>query len=64
LAVSVTGIAGPGGGTPTKPVGLVFIATTRRGQPTQVERTVFPGDRSAVREASVRRALELLRLRV
>ncbi|MCI0573909.1 MAG: CinA family protein [Myxococcaceae bacterium] len=60
LTLSVTGIAGPGGGTPTKPVGLVFLATARRGQPTRVERTVFPGDRGAVREASVRRALALL----
>jgi nicotinamide-nucleotide amidase len=60
LAVSITGIAGPGGGTPTKPVGLVFLATARRGQDTRVERHVFPGDRAAVREATLARALALL----
>jgi len=59
-AVSVTGIAGPGGGTPTKPVGLVFIGRAHRGGTTSVERHVFAGDRAAVRAASVKRALELL----
>jgi nicotinamide-nucleotide amidase len=60
LALSVTGIAGPGGGTPTKPVGLVYIGCARRGDAPAVERHVFPGDRAAVRAATVRRALELL----
>jgi nicotinamide-nucleotide amidase len=60
LAVSVTGIAGPGGATATKPVGLVFLGIVRRGGATRTERHVFPGDRRAVRAASVVRALELL----
>jgi nicotinamide-nucleotide amidase len=60
LAVSITGIAGPGGATPTKPVGLVHLAVARRGRPTRHERHVFPGDRTAIREAAVDRALELL----
>ncbi|MFM2042204.1 MAG: putative competence/damage-inducible protein CinA [Pseudomonadota bacterium] len=59
IALSATGIAGPGGATATKPVGLVFIGCARRGRPPVVERHVFPGDRSAVRLATVTRALEL-----
>ena len=60
LAVSVTGIAGPGGATPGKPVGLVWLGIARRGGEVATERHVFPGDRAAVRRASVVRALELL----
>ncbi len=60
LGVSVTGVAGPGGGTALKPVGLVYIAAARRGGTTLCERRVFPGDRGAVRAASVLLALELL----
>lgn len=59
-AVAVTGIAGPGGGTPEKPVGLVFLAAAAAGKPTRAERAQFAGDRDAVREASARRALQLL----
>lgn len=59
VALSCTGIAGPGGATPGKPVGLVFIGCARRGAATIVERHVFPGDRDAVRAATVARALEL-----
>jgi nicotinamide-nucleotide amidase len=59
LAIAVTGIAGPGGATPTKPVGLVHIAVAVRDQPTRHAREVFPGDRSAVRLATVDAALEL-----
>ena len=60
VSVSVTGIAGPGGATPDKPVGLVFIAAARRGGATLGERHLFEGDRRAVRLASVERALALL----
>ncbi|MEZ5863197.1 MAG: CinA family protein [Geminicoccaceae bacterium] len=60
LAVAVTGIAGPGGATPTKPVGLVFIGVQRRGTAPEVERHVFAGDRRAVRTATLERALALL----
>jgi nicotinamide-nucleotide amidase len=59
LALSCTGIAGPGGATPGKPVGLVFIGCAREGAPTIVERHVFPGDRAAVRAETVVAALNL-----
>jgi nicotinamide-nucleotide amidase len=59
LALAVTGIAGPSGATPGKPVGLVHLAVARRGQPTLHAREFFQGDRSAVRLASVDRVLEL-----
>jgi nicotinamide-nucleotide amidase len=60
VAVAVTGIAGPGGGTAEKPVGLVYIGAARRGSAATVERHVFGGDRADVRQATVQRALELL----
>ena len=60
VSVSITGIAGPGGATPGKPVGLVYLAVARRGGETKVERQQFTGDRQAVREAAAARALELL----
>jgi PncC family amidohydrolase len=59
LGVGITGIAGPGGATPDKPVGLVFIGVSTPVR-TVVRRDVWPGDRAAVRAASVRAALELL----
>jgi nicotinamide-nucleotide amidase len=61
IALSVTGIAGPGGATETKPVGLVFIGAARRGGTLLVERHIFDGDRAAVREASVAVAFRLAR---
>ena len=63
-ALSVTGIAGPGGATPTKPVGLVFVGAARRGRDTVVERHVFEGDRTAVRHAAALAALALLTRRI
>ena len=60
LAVAVTGIAGPGGGSAEKPVGLVHFALARRGGTPRAEHHVFPGDRDAVRRATVVRALEML----
>lgn len=60
VAVSVTGIAGPGGGSAEKPVGLVHLALARRGEKVHSEQQVFPGDRSAIRRATVERALALL----
>ena len=63
LAVAVTGIAGPGGAVPGKPVGTVWLALARieRGAvAVQAERLQLAGDRSAVREATVRAALARL----
>lgn len=60
VAVSVTGIAGPGGATETKPVGLVYLGFCRSGGAPSHRRFVFPGDRQAVRAASLAAALELL----
>ncbi len=59
FAVSVTGIAGPGGGSPRKPVGTVFVAVAGPKR-TQVQRFRFAGGRADVRAASVAQALELL----
>ncbi|QDJ10106.1 Competence-damaged family protein [Roseomonas mucosa] len=60
LAVAVTGIAGPGGAVPGKPVGTVWFGLARRGRPVRALRHVFPGDRTAVRAATVAEALRLL----
>ena len=60
LAVSITGIAGPGGATPSKPVGLVYLACARTGRPTLHRREVFKGNRAAIRRQAVLAALELL----
>lgn len=61
IAVSITGIAGPGGGSAEKPVGLVHFACARRGGPTDhVERRFGDVGRDAIRAASVIQALELL----
>ncbi len=57
VAVSVTGIAGPGGGSPEKPVGLVYIGLARKDGWSQVERCMFDGDRDSVRSQTVMRAL-------
>ncbi len=59
VAVSVTGIAGPGGGTAEKPVGLVYLGACRRGGRPRHLRRVFPGDREAVRRAALEEALDL-----
>ncbi len=59
-AVALTGVAGPGGGTAEKPVGLVHIGAVRRGGAARLRREIFDGDRSAVRARSVTIALELL----
>lgn len=61
IAVSVTGVAGPGGGSADKPVGLVWFGLARRGAPTRTDRRVFPGNRIAVRQASVVHALAMIR---
>lgn len=61
IAVSVTGVAGPEGGTQEKPVGLVCFGLARRSAAAVSERCVFPGDRAAIRGAAVARALVLLR---
>lgn len=60
LAVAVTGIAGPGGATPGKPVGTVWMALAQRDGATQAELLNLAGDRSAVREQTVAHALQRL----
>ena len=59
LAVSITGIAGPGGGSPEKPVGLVWFGLASKSG-TTTEKKIFPGDREAVRTAAIEHALTLL----
>ena len=59
LAVAVTGIAGPDGGTPDKPVGLTYVAAALRDGPAIVERHQWPFDRDGNKRASVLAVLEL-----
>jgi nicotinamide-nucleotide amidase len=60
VGVAITGIAGPDGGTPEKPVGLVFVATSGAAG-TRVRRSIFPGGRDRVRYQATQVALEMLR---
>lgn len=60
-ALSTTGIAGPGGGTDTKPVGTVYIGLASAGHPTVVRRCYFPLDRVTFKHMSTSAALDLLR---
>ena len=61
ISVSITGIAGPGGGSADKPVGLVHFAA-QRGDETVAEYHVFPGDRDGIRRLAAITALTLLAL--
>jgi nicotinamide-nucleotide amidase len=58
VAVAISGIAGPGGGTPGKPVGMVWLAWARRGRETRTRCAHFAGDREVVRRQAVRAALD------
>lgn len=60
VAVSVTGVAGPGGGSESKPVGTVCFGLARPQEAAVTECRHFSGDRNAIRVASVRHALHLL----
>jgi len=60
IAVSVSGIAGPSGGTPEKPVGLVWFGLAVKGREALAESRVFPGGRSDVRRATVLHALKMV----
>ena len=59
-AISITGIAGPGGGSAEKPVGLVWFGCALRGAPASTVSHIFPGDRAAIRAAAVGVAFDLL----
>ena len=63
-AVAVAGIAGPGGGSAAKPVGLVYIAVAERDGDTEVFKFIFEGNRTAVRRAACRQALQELYCRI
>ena len=59
-ALAVSGIAGPSGATPDKPLGTVFVGVSYKGKVLEVSHNVFAGDRVSVREQSVEKALDLL----
>jgi nicotinamide-nucleotide amidase len=60
-ALATTGVAGPGGGTPEKPVGTVFVALAATGVPTKAKKLFFPDDRQTFKELTTQTALDLLR---
>ncbi len=60
FACAVTGIAGPGGGTPEKPVGLVYVAIAGKNGILEVRENRFSGDRSEIRRETAEAALRML----
>jgi nicotinamide-nucleotide amidase len=61
IAVAVTGVAGPGGGSAEKPVGLVWFGLAVRDGAVRTDHRVFRGDRTAIRAATVAHAFEMIR---
>ncbi len=61
ISIAVTGVAGPGGGSDDKPVGLVHLACAGRGRQTSVNHQIFPGNRADIRDATVQTAFSMLR---
>ena len=64
IAVSMTGIAGPGGGSEHKPVGMVHLAVAGPGDSVQHRRVIFPGDRERIRLMTSQLALEMVRRQI
>lgn len=64
IAVSVTGVAGPSGGSAEKPVGLVCFGLAQRGHDVTSGQRSFPGDRTAIRAAIVAHAFAMIRARL
>jgi nicotinamide-nucleotide amidase len=64
FGLATTGIAGPGGGTPEKPVGTVFIALAVRDGETRVERHSYPTDRGTFKDLTTLTALDMLRMAI
>ena len=66
-ALAITGIAGPSGGSPEKPVGTVWIALAqKKGEAIKIhaDKYLFSGDRALIRERAAKTALNMLRLRL
>jgi len=61
IAIAVTGVAGPGGGSAEKPVGLICFGLARTGVPSISQSQVFPGDRTEIRAATVAHAFRMIR---
>ena len=61
ISIAVTGVAGPGGGSIDKPIGLVHLACAGRGRKTSVNHQIFPGNRADIRDATVQTAFSMLR---
>ena len=64
ISLAITGVAGPGGGSPDKPVGTVSFAWCIKGQTAEEDQCHFSGDREAIRRQAVKHALEGLLARI
>ena len=61
FSLALTGVAGPDGGTPDKPVGTVFIAMAQAGKPTHCQKFSFPVDRATFKQLATQAAMDMLR---
>ena len=60
MAVAVSGIAGPGGGSEQKPLGLVYVGFAQKGKPTEVHALRLDGDRESVRRQTVENVFDII----